>query len=492
MLAQTLLKYHENMLEGVPLIRTILATLVTLAVLAGTGYPATFYVSTSGNDAWPGTLAQPWRTLQFAADQAGAGDTVIVQAGTYLGFRAKSSGADGSPVTFRASEGAAVVLNAPGPQNWHGSVINVEGYDWWVLEGLEVTGATAAAGIDIREANHVTVRDCFCHHNRKWGIFTGFAEYFTAEDNECSYSTDEHGIYHSNSGDHAVIRFNYCHHNRSSGIQINADPSMGGDGISSFCVGDSNVRAANGAGGAAGVNLASVRDSQITNNLFHGNLAGGIAMWDDGQGEEWGCRNNLIAHNTIHMPTGSRWTINMINGSSGNRIFNNILMHDGGKAGLETDTSSLTGLQMDYNLLTRVSLDDAWLTLAEWQSGYGRDLHSATRTPAETFAVPGSDYHLLASAWAVDSGTTLVEVALDLEGSARPQGTASDLGCYEYLSAPVPGDLDGDGQAGPADALILAHYLAGNPVDFPVTPAVADLDGDGAVTVVDLLELFLM
>ena len=469
--------------------RSILVACSALLILSGMGYADTYYVSTTGDDAWPGSQTQPWLTLQHAAGEAGAGDEVVVQSGTYVGFRAMSAGTAGAPVTFRAAAGAAVVVNGPGPQSWHGSVINVEGYDWWVIEGLEVTGATSAAGIDIREADHVTVRHCHCHHNRKWGIFTGFAEYFTAEDNECNDSTDEHGIYHSNSGDHAVIRFNYCHHNRSSGIQINADPSMGGDGISSYCVVDRNVLEANGAGGAAGVNLASLRDSEITNNLFYGNLAGGIAMWDDGQGEEWGCRNNLIAHNTIHMPSTGRWTINMINGSSGNRIINNILMHDGGKAGLETDSSSLSGLIMDYNILTRVSLDDTWLTLAEWQSGYGRDLHSATRAPADTFVAPGSDYHLLESAWAVDHGPVLAEVTQDLDGAARPQGASSDIGCYEHPAAPVPGDINGDGFADGADALILAHHLAGNPAGYPVTPAVADLDGDGSVTVVDLLWL---
>ncbi|RJP54416.1 MAG: DUF1565 domain-containing protein, partial [Anaerolineaceae bacterium] len=44
---------------------------------------ASFYVSTSGNDSNPGTQAQPWRTIQKAANTVTAGSTVFVQAGNY-------------------------------------------------------------------------------------------------------------------------------------------------------------------------------------------------------------------------------------------------------------------------------------------------------------------------------------------------------------------------------------------------------------------------
>jgi hypothetical protein len=38
----------------------------------------------AGSDASPGTAAEPWATLQHAADQVVAGDTVIVHAGEPL------------------------------------------------------------------------------------------------------------------------------------------------------------------------------------------------------------------------------------------------------------------------------------------------------------------------------------------------------------------------------------------------------------------------
>src|SRR4026209_768877 len=42
-----------------------------------------YYVAKNGNDTNPGTLAQPWKTIQRAADTVQAGDTVNVRQGIY-------------------------------------------------------------------------------------------------------------------------------------------------------------------------------------------------------------------------------------------------------------------------------------------------------------------------------------------------------------------------------------------------------------------------
>ena len=88
------------------------ALVLSLSIRAGSGaaLPATphvatfYYVSPSGNDAWPGTQTQPFATIQFAASQLMAGDTLIVRAGDYheivtLG----SSGTVAAPITIEAA-----------------------------------------------------------------------------------------------------------------------------------------------------------------------------------------------------------------------------------------------------------------------------------------------------------------------------------------------------------------------------------------------------
>ena len=421
--------------------RQILIAIVVFGLLNSPfpgAFAATYYVSSdSGDDDAAGDQTAPWKTLQHAADKATAGDTVKIATGTYAGFRAKSGGSSGSPIVFMADDGASPLLNVVSADCIKGSIVEIEEFDWWVIDGLEIRDAPQHAGVDVRVADHVTVRNCVCLYNNTWGIFTGYAEYFTAEYNECAYSAEEHGIYHSNSADNAVIRYNICHHNYGCGIQINADPRMDGDGISSCDVVSHNILYENGNGGGAAINLASVRDSLIANNLIYMNHAGGIAAWDDGYYDEFhsyefGCKNNKFYNNTVHMPSDGRWALNMINGSTGNSVENNILVHDSSyRGGIETDSSSLTGLSSDYNAMCRASVDDDAMDLSGWQSTYSADQHSQCRTAAQIFEAPGSDYHFLEGSFPHDEGTTLAEVADDLEGNSRPQGAGYDIGAYE-------------------------------------------------------------
>jgi hypothetical protein len=61
-----------------------------------------FYVSPSGNDSNPGTLALPWRTIQKSMNSATAGSTVNIAAGTYTErLSVNVSGTPGNYITFQ-------------------------------------------------------------------------------------------------------------------------------------------------------------------------------------------------------------------------------------------------------------------------------------------------------------------------------------------------------------------------------------------------------
>jgi hypothetical protein len=446
-------------------LRHRLLSAVVAALIVGTAtdtsHAATYYVAPppAGNDANAGTQAAPWRTLQKAGDVAGAGDLVTVLAGTYQGFRPRKSGTAQAPVRFLAQTG--VVVTSPGASNSNGDNIWVRDVDYVVVDGFESTGAPRA-GIAVQgepdaNATGVVIRNCFCHHNSRWGIFTGFARDLLIEANETSYSAIEHGIYVSNSGDRPTVRRNHVHHNNASGIQLNADPAeMGpdpndpqGDGIIVDALIEQNVIHDNGTAGGAAINLASVRTSLIRNNLLYANRSTGIAGWDDGDGNEFGTRDNRILGNTIVQgnssiqPDTARFAIGLKDGSINNAVFDNVLIHYGGRGSLEVDPSSQPGLQSDYNVVVNLFSDDTdFLTAAQWRA-LGFDLHSTVVVPSPSLFAnqAGGDYHLVATSAARDAGTTLTDLPTDLDGTARPQGAAVDCGAYELAggaASPTP------------------------------------------------------
>jgi hypothetical protein len=113
---------------------------VTLVTQSASG--TTYYVSTSGKDSNPGTISEPWRTIQHAADQVTAGDTVYVRNGTYNELvTMKSSGsASAGFITFSSYPGELATvdgtgLKIPGGQ-W--GLFTIRNQNYVVIQGFEV------------------------------------------------------------------------------------------------------------------------------------------------------------------------------------------------------------------------------------------------------------------------------------------------------------------------------------------------------------------
>ncbi len=400
----------------------------------GDGGGGEYYVSPGGSDSDSGSRTSPWGTVQYALDQVQPGDILTIMPGTYEeALTLNRSGSEGKHIKIQGQSFSNTVLDG-------GNVAR----DLFFLDHagyVEISNLTFAraprAGLRLSYSNRVKVVNCVFANNGKWGIFTDFSDNTTIENIEVYGSQEEHGIYISNSSDYAEIRNNIVHHNRASGIQINADPSMGGDGISSGCIIENNLVYENGWDGGAAINLASVRDSQIRNNMVYYNYAGGIAGWDDGQGLNWGCKNLEIIHNTIYFrPLEGRWAISLKNGSTDATIRNNLLI-GGAHGGFEFNTNSRVGIDIDYNIYYRynsnyvVSGEDVGnYTLGHWKSA-GFDLNSWTDLPQNLFVNMNSgDIHIKASASAVDRGSDQ-GLTYDFEGDPRPNGAGPDIGADE-------------------------------------------------------------
>jgi len=108
-----------------------------------------FYVSTTGKDTNPGTLAEPWRTLLHAANEAIAGDTVYARAGTYresVNLPHSGSAAAGS-IVFTSYPGELAIVDGTGVSCCGDQIqglFNITGnQSYIIIEGLAIQNYTS-------------------------------------------------------------------------------------------------------------------------------------------------------------------------------------------------------------------------------------------------------------------------------------------------------------------------------------------------------------
>ena len=113
--------------------------IAVVLLFGGVASATTYYVAPDGNDYNPGTEAQPWKTIQKAADTLIAGDTVYIKAGTYNErVIPKNSGSPGNYITYTAYPGDTVTIDGTGITAYHEGRLHIQKTNYIKVSGLNI------------------------------------------------------------------------------------------------------------------------------------------------------------------------------------------------------------------------------------------------------------------------------------------------------------------------------------------------------------------
>lgn len=136
-----------------------------------------WFVSPTGSDANPGTLALPFASLGKAISVVQAGQTIYMRGGTYFPgstIRITNSGTAGNRINLLAYPGEQPFLNFTnqpyGAAN-RGLLFTTNG-NHWNVKGLEI-GYAGDNAIKV-EGSYLRFEQCITHHNGDTGIQIGF------------------------------------------------------------------------------------------------------------------------------------------------------------------------------------------------------------------------------------------------------------------------------------------------------------------------------
>ena len=129
-------------------------------VFAAQGFATDYYVSTTGLNTNPGTLAQPWKTLQNAANIVAAGDVVYIRVGTYKERLVIDSvlGTAAQPIVFQkySPDAGAVLIDQTGvtPPVGPSALLTISNSNYVTIQNIELANYKTA-GTDAAQKTQV-------------------------------------------------------------------------------------------------------------------------------------------------------------------------------------------------------------------------------------------------------------------------------------------------------------------------------------------------
>ena len=415
------------------------------------------------NDYNAGTEAQPWKTIQWAANALQAGDTVYIKAGTYAGtVTAVNSGSAQGWITYSAYPGQEqkAVINGGTFQVFQKSYIRIT--------GLKIQHVVGGGGIYVvGPGGNYNISGNYIYDTSESGIAVWGVPW-----------QSDPGIYNFKAITNVIVANNTIEMACNGGWNEQLDIANGVDGFdlrnNILKNGTNAINGGEGIDCKAGASNGKIRGNQLFNLRRYAiyleagacepayyatpGLLTNIEVYD-----------NVIHNNDSH---GLGLTSEGLGNIDGIKIYNNICYSNGADGILLYDYgyTSAENYARNITILNNTTYNNNTSTNMPWYGGIATDhkyaqnvvvrnnisyetLHYAfaIKQPSNPATVmdhnlgtatnPGfvnvakPDFHLKPGSAAIDAGSPTSAPSLDYDGSARPHGGRFDLGAFEYAPA---------------------------------------------------------
>jgi parallel beta-helix repeat protein len=426
-------------------------------------WAAEYYVSKSGNNSNPGTEAQPWKTIQKAANTLTAGDTVYIKAGTYNErVVPKNSGNAGNYITYTNYNNDTVTIDGTGvsiPPAW-GGLLEISEVSYIKVSGLTIRDAGPDDnhnGILLEDSSYIIIENNHTYNTASSGIGVWDCSNIIIDNNEVELACNdgEQECISVGGTDTFEIRNNHVHHSGPG--------SIGGEGI---CLkdGSSNGKAYNNH--VHHLNRLGIYMDAWDKHTYNIEVYGNVVHDIDGNdcftfaSEAGGLLENITVYNNIGYNADTLGLTVSINGypnishpMKNITIINNTFYNNGGGGwggGIAVENPNAQNVVIRNNIVSQnvtfqievepnVSMSKLTIdhNLIHGYRGYGDEVRGTDYVEGNPLFVNASsaDFHIQENSPAVDAGSSSGAPSDDYEGNGRPQGSGYDIGAYEYVPA---------------------------------------------------------
>ena len=341
------------------------------------------YVATTGSNNNPGTQAQPFATITYAATKCASGDTVHVAAGTYPNsVSTYTSGIAGAHITYISDIlwGAKIVGNSDNVWYNQGNYVEIVGFDITNgvangIHGINNYGST----VSIRKNRVHDILLATCPSVGGAGIFQGG---YNSKSQQSKVSIISNVVFNIGPQTVCTIVHGIYHTCTGSTIANNLVYGISGYGIHLW---------------------QAATSTTIANNLVFAGRYGGILIGNDGASSWATTDDDTIVSNNIVYNNNTYGIREYGNTGIHNRYLNNCVL------GQSTEVLLQHGLNAYDTLLA--------------------DPQFVDYQPDGT-----GNYHLTSSSPCIGAGTAIGAFPTDFDGNPRPPVNTSryDIGPYVY------------------------------------------------------------